>query len=203
MRRMSSPPSSSTSTKFSASGVVCESPAALDNWRRARAGAHLDAPPLGAGHPGAGGRPRACPDDRSRSGNPPGAAGTSVPHPPAPQASRAVAAAGAAASEISKPIMRSPDARRAPVLPVRAVRLARGDLWASDRRPGPMRIGCAAGAVWVTQTGQRGDVELTVGEMCETAPRGKVVVCCLEDALVLLDGAPDGRRGEDELVPRR
>ena len=72
----------------------------------------------------------------------------------------------------------------APELPVRALRLGRADLWASGAKPGRLKIGCVTGRVWVSQSGQDGDVELAPGEVCVTHTHGKVVLCCLDDALM-------------------
>jgi hypothetical protein len=65
-----------------------------------------------------------------------------------------------------------------------AVRLGDGEVWsAAHPAKNQTRLRCAAGALWVTQAGQPGDVVLHPGQSFDArAGGGKVVVQALDDA---------------------
>jgi hypothetical protein len=63
------------------------------------------------------------------------------------------------------------------------------------RIPGPMRIECVAGRVWLTQTGGAGDVFLRAGDAYELAWPECALVEALGQARITLHAAPTvGRR---------
>jgi hypothetical protein len=67
----------------------------------------------------------------------------------------------------------------------RYIRIATSRIWTCTPRHAVV-LRCERGVVWVTQTGELGDVVLHAGERWEFRRRRKVVVTALEDAALAI-----------------